>query len=103
MFAFHGFTVYSNVLENILSLIKMLCVPQNYQKQEREAAKLVRKQSTYMLLADDDDNDADNQTSTSRQSSVNQSSKSRKHFRKKAEDQDAGDDDVDVRPMWYDP
>ncbi|KAL6839138.1 hypothetical protein ACP4OV_031029 [Aristida adscensionis] len=65
----------------------------NYQKQEREAAKLVQKQSTYQLLADDDDNDADNQTSTTRQSSANQASKSRKHFRRKAEDQDGGDDD----------
>ncbi|RLN03996.1 hypothetical protein C2845_PM13G10440 [Panicum miliaceum] len=64
----------------------------NYQKQEREAAKLVQKQSTYKLLADEDDNDADNQTSTSRKSSTIPSSKSRKHFRRKA-DQDGGDDD----------
>lgn len=65
----------------------------NYQKQEREAAKLVKKQSTYKLLADEDENDADNHTSTSRQSSANASSKSRKHFRRKAEDQDDGNDD----------
>ncbi|KAL6646502.1 hypothetical protein ACP70R_018110 [Stipagrostis hirtigluma subsp. patula] len=65
----------------------------NYQKQEREAAKLVQKQSTYRLLTDDDDNDADNQTSTSRQNSTKVSSKSQKHFRRKAEDQDGEDDD----------
>jgi len=64
----------------------------NYQRQEREAAKLVQKQSTYKLLADEDDNDADNQTSTSRKSSTIPSSKSRKHFRRKA-DQDGGDND----------
>lgn len=66
----------------------------NYQKQEREAAKLVQKQSTYKLLADDDANDADNQTSTSRKSSANTSSKSQKHFRKKT-DQDGGHDNDD--------
>nr|CAB3480716.1 unnamed protein product [Digitaria exilis] len=67
---------------------------QNYQKQEREAAKLVQKQSTYKLLSDEDDNDADNQTSTSRKGSTIPSSKSRKHFRRKT-DQDGGDDDAD--------
>nr|CAB3482706.1 unnamed protein product [Digitaria exilis] len=66
----------------------------NYQKQEREAAKLVQKQSTYKLLSDEDDNDADNQTSTSRKGSTIPSSKSRKHFRRKT-DQDGGDDDAD--------
>ncbi|KAL5231001.1 hypothetical protein ABZP36_029777 [Zizania latifolia] len=65
----------------------------NYQKQEREAANLVKKQSTYKLLADEDDNDAENLTSTSRQSSANVSSRSRKHFRKKAEDLDDGNGD----------
>jgi len=64
----------------------------NYQRQEREAAKLVKKQSTYKLLADEDDNDADNLTSTSQKSSTIPSSKSRKHFRRKA-DQDGGDND----------
>lgn len=101
---FAVFFVYSIDTEgNYFIADKMLCVAQNYQKQEREAAQLVRKQSTYQLLADDDDNDADNQTSTSRQILGNQSSKSRKHFRKKAEDQDGGDDDDDVRLVWYDP
>ncbi|KAF0900638.1 hypothetical protein E2562_033521 [Oryza meyeriana var. granulata] len=65
----------------------------NYQKQEREAAKLVKKQSTYKLLANEEDNDAENLTSTSRQSSASASSKSRKHFRRKAEAQDDGNDD----------
>jgi len=65
---------------------------QNYQKQEREAAKLVQKQSTYKLLADEDDN-TDNQTPTSQKTSTNPSSKSRKHFRRKA-DQDSGDDEI---------
>ncbi|WVZ95241.1 hypothetical protein U9M48_041032 [Paspalum notatum var. saurae] len=61
----------------------------DYRKQEREATKLVQKQSTYkLLLADEDDNGAENQTSTS------QPSKSRKHFRKKA-DRDGGDDSGD--------
>uniref|UniRef100_A0A0D9X6S6 RNA helicase n=1 Tax=Leersia perrieri TaxID=77586 RepID=A0A0D9X6S6_9ORYZ len=65
----------------------------DYQKQEREAAKLVKKQNTYKLLADEEDNDAETLTSTSRQSSASTSSKSRKHFRRKAEDQDDGNDD----------
>uniref|UniRef100_N1QS31 RNA helicase n=1 Tax=Aegilops tauschii TaxID=37682 RepID=N1QS31_AEGTA len=64
----------------------------NYQKQEREAAKLVQKQSTYKLLADEDDDEVDNHTT----SSASASSKSRKHFRRKAQDQDDGKDD-DVR------
>uniref|UniRef100_A0A453JA40 PWI domain-containing protein n=1 Tax=Aegilops tauschii subsp. strangulata TaxID=200361 RepID=A0A453JA40_AEGTS len=61
----------------------------NYQKQEREAAKLVQKQSTYKLLADEDDDEVDNHTT----SSASASSKSRKHFRRKAQDQDDGKDD----------
>ncbi|KAM3316812.1 hypothetical protein ACQJBY_034775 [Aegilops geniculata] len=61
----------------------------NYQKQEREAAKLVKKQSTYKLLADEDDDEVDNHTT----SSASASSKSRKHFRRKAQDQDDGKDD----------
>ncbi|VAI11416.1 unnamed protein product [Triticum turgidum subsp. durum] len=61
----------------------------NYQKQEREAAKLVKKQSTYKLLADEDDDEVDNHTA----SSASASSKSRKHFRRKAQDQDDGKDD----------
>uniref|UniRef100_A0A0E0QHJ3 RNA helicase n=2 Tax=Oryza TaxID=4527 RepID=A0A0E0QHJ3_ORYRU len=69
----------------------------NYQKQEREAAKLVKKQSTYKLLADEEDNDAETITSTSRQSSASTSSKSRKHFRRKAEDQDDGNDDDETK------
>jgi len=76
----------------------------NYQRQEREAAKLVKKQSTYKLLADEDDNDADNLTSTSRKSSTIPSSKSRKHFRRKADqDGEDDDDDEDVWPKWYPP
>uniref|UniRef100_A0A0E0LTX7 RNA helicase n=1 Tax=Oryza punctata TaxID=4537 RepID=A0A0E0LTX7_ORYPU len=71
----------------------------NYQKQEREAAKLVKKQSTYKLLSDEEDNDAETITSTSRQSSASTSSKSRKHFRRKAEDQDDGkyDDETTIK------
>ena len=65
---------------------------QDYQKQEREAAKLVQKQSTYKLLADEEDDDIDNHTA----STASASSKSRKHFRRKTEDQDDGKDD-DVR------
>ncbi|KAM0833502.1 hypothetical protein ACQ4PT_064227 [Festuca glaucescens] len=61
----------------------------DYQKQEREAAKLVQKQSTYKLLADEEEDDIDNHTSTT----ASASSKSRKHFRRKAEDQDDGKDD----------
>ncbi|KAM0868320.1 hypothetical protein ACQ4PT_041433 [Festuca glaucescens] len=61
----------------------------DYQKQEREAAKLVQKQSTYKLLADEEEDDIDNHTSTT----ASASSKSRKHFRRKAKDQDDGKDD----------
>ncbi|KAF8689953.1 hypothetical protein HU200_041588 [Digitaria exilis] len=60
----------------------------NYQKQERDAAMLVQKQST----ADEGDNDAGNQTSTSRKGSTIPLSKGQKQFRRKA-DQDGGEDD----------
>lgn len=69
---------------------------QAYQKEEREAAKLVRKQMTYKLLEADDE-DADeapnlNSNSNSKKEKVSSSS-SRKRFRKKSEAEEAGGDD----------
>ncbi|KAL7192227.1 hypothetical protein ACSBR2_024134 [Camellia fascicularis] len=70
-----------------------------YQKQEREAALLVRKQQTYTLLeADDEDNDAGGGSGNG--SSVLPASQSRKadshkkRFRKKIENQEDEDDEV---------
>lgn len=71
---------------------------QAYQKDERDAANLVRKQMTYKLL-DADDADADeppNLTSNSTKDKLSSSSSStKKRFRKKTHAQDAtSDDDV---------
>ncbi|KAF3331470.1 putative pre-mRNA-splicing factor ATP-dependent RNA helicase DHX16 isoform X1 [Carex littledalei] len=70
-----------------------------YQKEERDAAKLVRKQMTYKLLEADDE-DADeatnlNSNSNSKKEKVSSSS-SKKRFRKKSEAEDAGDDDEEL-------
>ena len=75
---------------------------QAYQKQEREAAMLVRKQNTYALLdADDSDDDGggavDNRSSTAAAAS-SRSEKAdthKKRFRKKTENvEDDADDEV---------
>ncbi|KAK2387739.1 pre-mRNA-splicing factor ATP-dependent RNA helicase DEAH1 [Trifolium repens] len=72
-----------------------------YQKQEREAAMLVRKQGTYTILKDDDDNiDDDHSVGGDDKSSITTASTSRKpdshkkRFRKKTEVQDDQDDEV---------
>ncbi|GKV11200.1 hypothetical protein SLEP1_g22472 [Rubroshorea leprosula] len=72
-----------------------------YQKQEREAAMLVRKQKTYMLLdADDDDDDAGANTIVDKNSSTKSASVTRKgdthkkRFRKKIESEEDQDDEV---------
>ncbi|GAB2227982.1 hypothetical protein Droror1_Dr00009811 [Drosera rotundifolia] len=69
-----------------------------YQKQEREAALLVRKQKTYQLLdADDEDDDdggvvaADSKPSVSVASATKESQK--KRYRKKSEHSDVEDDE----------
>ncbi|KAA8542530.1 hypothetical protein F0562_023682 [Nyssa sinensis] len=72
-----------------------------YQKQEKEAAILVRKQKTYTIL--EADNDEDNVYGGVGDSSVAAASQSRKvdthkkRFRKKTENQDDEDDEVDAR------
>ncbi|XP_078181009.1 pre-mRNA-splicing factor ATP-dependent RNA helicase DEAH1-like [Carex rostrata] len=70
-----------------------------YQKEERETAKLVRKQMTYKLLEGDDE-DADeatnlNSNSNSKKEKVSSSS-SKKRFRKKSEVEETGDDDEEL-------
>lgn len=69
-----------------------------YQKQEREAAMLARKQKTYTILKADDSSDDDcvdkySITTTSSRKPDNQ----KKHFRKKTEVQDDQDDEVILR------
>ena len=73
---------------------------QLYQKQEREAALLVRKQQTYALLEADEDDD-DNDVGGIRNSFANpMASQSRKEnnnkkcFRMKIEDQDDKDNEA---------
>ncbi|XP_045825169.1 pre-mRNA-splicing factor ATP-dependent RNA helicase DEAH1-like isoform X1 [Trifolium pratense] len=71
-----------------------------YQKQEREAAMLARKQGTYTILKDDDNIDDDHTVGGDDKSSITTASTSRKpdshkkRFRKKTEVQDDQDDEV---------
>ncbi|KAG5522752.1 hypothetical protein RHGRI_034784 [Rhododendron griersonianum] len=72
-----------------------------YQKQEREAALLVRKQKTYSLLEADDDDDHDvgggsgNGSHISAASEVRKADDShKKRFRKKTENQEDEDDEA---------
>ncbi|KAK7304676.1 hypothetical protein VNO77_42561 [Canavalia gladiata] len=62
-----------------------------YQKQEREAAILARKQKTYTILADDNsDDDVDKSTASASRKLDNH----KKRFRKKTEIQDDEDDEA---------
>ncbi|KAK9926087.1 hypothetical protein M0R45_023339 [Rubus argutus] len=71
--------------------------PNVYQKQEREAAMLVRKQKTYALLdADDDDDDEDDKSSVPVVSESRKSDSNKKRFRKKATSEEDEDDEVVV-------
>ncbi|XAR49995.1 RNA helicase [Bertholletia excelsa] len=69
-----------------------------YRKQEREAAMLVRKQRTYTLLEDDENNDdvgsgiGRSTSSTAVSNSGNVDTRTR-HFRRKTENQDDQDDE----------
>ncbi|GAU42509.1 hypothetical protein TSUD_376370 [Trifolium subterraneum] len=71
-----------------------------YQKQEREAAMLARKQGTYTILKDDDNIDDDHSVGGDDKSSITTASTSRKsdshkkRFRKKTEVQDDQDDEA---------
>ncbi|KAL2922318.1 putative pre-mRNA-splicing factor ATP-dependent RNA helicase DEAH6 [Bienertia sinuspersici] len=68
-----------------------------YQKQEKEAAMLVRKQRTYQLLdADDEDDDmpvAENKSSASVASESKKLDSRKKRFRRKSDNLDEHDDD----------
>ncbi|KAG5148933.1 hypothetical protein AAZX31_06G191700 [Glycine max] len=69
-----------------------------YQKQEREAAMLARKQKTYSILKADDDSDDDYVDKSSVTTASSRSSdKHKKRFRKKTEVQDDQDDEVILR------
>ncbi|CAL5201828.1 unnamed protein product [Lathyrus oleraceus] len=74
-----------------------------YQKQEREAAMLARKQGTYTILKDDDDIDNDHTDGGDDKSTITTASTSRKpdsrkkRFRKKTEVQDDQDDEEILR------
>ncbi|KAF8378775.1 hypothetical protein HHK36_030124 [Tetracentron sinense] len=68
-----------------------------YQKQEKEAAMLVRKQKSYALLDADEDDEGVGGDQLYPIDSTSQSKKveaRRKHFRKKIENQDDEDDEV---------
>ncbi|XP_015869881.3 pre-mRNA-splicing factor ATP-dependent RNA helicase DEAH1 isoform X1 [Ziziphus jujuba] len=71
-----------------------------YQKQEREAAMLVRKQKTYAILDADDEDDDDDGDAPNAKSSIETTYESRKvvshkkRFRKKTEEQDEDDEVV---------
>ncbi|BBN68706.1 helicase domain-containing protein [Prunus dulcis] len=66
-----------------------------YQKQEREAAMLVKKQKTYSLLDADDEDDNDGDTSSAHVISKSRKADShKKRFRKKVLSQEDEDDEV---------
>ncbi|KAJ1406256.1 RNA helicase, DEAD-box type, Q motif [Sesbania bispinosa] len=69
-----------------------------YQKQEREAATLARKQKTYTILKDDDNSDSDYVGGEDKSSITTATSRKldshKKRFRKKTEVQDDQDDEV---------
>ncbi|XP_030938377.1 pre-mRNA-splicing factor ATP-dependent RNA helicase DEAH1-like isoform X1 [Quercus lobata] len=72
-----------------------------YQKQEREAAMLARKQKTYALLDADDEeednvvgDDAEHRSSIAAAPETRKADTNRKRFRKKIESQDDEDDEV---------
>ncbi|RZB69468.1 putative pre-mRNA-splicing factor ATP-dependent RNA helicase DEAH6 [Glycine soja] len=66
-----------------------------YQKQEREAAMLARKQKTYSILKADDDSDDDYVDKSSvTTASSRRSDNHKKRFRKKTEVQDDQDDEA---------
>ncbi|XP_043706537.1 pre-mRNA-splicing factor ATP-dependent RNA helicase DEAH1 [Telopea speciosissima] len=67
----------------------------NYQKQEKEAAMLVRKQKSYTILdADDDEDDDDNRGGDKISSQSNKADSHQKRFRKKTKYQDDEDEAV---------
>ncbi|XP_054805556.1 pre-mRNA-splicing factor ATP-dependent RNA helicase DEAH1-like isoform X1 [Prosopis cineraria] len=68
-----------------------------YQKQEREAAMLVRKQKTYTILDADDDDDSNDGSSMRTGSESRKTEGRKKRFRKKNEVDDDEDDEVIAR------
>ncbi|XP_027905152.1 pre-mRNA-splicing factor ATP-dependent RNA helicase DEAH1 isoform X1 [Vigna unguiculata] len=70
-----------------------------YQKQEREAVMLARKQKTYTILKADDDSDDESvdKSSITTTSSRRSDNSIKKRFRKKTEVQDDQDDEVILR------
>ncbi|CAA7395462.1 unnamed protein product [Spirodela intermedia] len=68
----------------------------SYQKQEKEAVSLVRKQKTYKLL-DADHEDSENVPAKVTTSQPEKSDSRRKHFRRKSEAQEIEDDEVQVK------
>ncbi|KAF8365081.1 hypothetical protein HHK36_032912 [Tetracentron sinense] len=87
------------VVQYVIGLSKQASSPAEvlYQKQEKEAAMLVRKQKSYALLDADDDDEGVGGDQLYPIDSTSQSKKveaRRKHFRKKIENQDDEDDEV---------
>lgn len=82
-------------------IVTIVCyVYQQYQKQEKEAAMLVRKQQTYALLdADDDDNDDGGRSSVPVVSESRKPDSHKKRFRKKGLSQE--DEDDEVKPLNF--
>ncbi|KAM7269789.1 hypothetical protein ACFE04_025286 [Oxalis oulophora] len=73
-----------------------------YQRQEREAAMLARKQKTYTLLIDDNDGDNNDSSVKALASEVPKKVDThKKRFRKKIESQDNDDDDEDQVQIDY--
>ncbi|XP_047311704.1 pre-mRNA-splicing factor ATP-dependent RNA helicase DEAH1-like isoform X1 [Impatiens glandulifera] len=69
----------------------------SYQKQERESAMLARKQQTYTILEDDGDEDAVNASLTPAASQSIKVDTRKKRFRKKADNIEDEDDEVDAK------
>lgn len=86
----------SNILKNIqpfINLIAYICLFQNYQRAEKEAAQYAKKQRTYKLLDDDDDGDTGTITPATVSSEGKLDSR-QKHFRKKRKIDDDEENEV---------
>lgn len=88
----------SNILKNaqlFINLIAYVCLFQNYQRDEKEAAQYAKKQRAYKLLDDDDDDGDTGMITPATVSSEGKSDSHQKHFRKKRKiDDDDEDNEV---------
>lgn len=81
------------LLANI-SLFYMIWFCQVYQKEEKEAAMLARKQKSYTLIDADDDDDHDDGGQVPHVVKSHKLDSRQKRFRKKSENEDIDDEEA---------